>query len=184
MTELSSRTVSDLFAEASDHATPGGGAITILGGYLGVGLILKALRVSRRTTPDAQVLVDVAAEMSEAAPKLARLADADNESFQAYLDAAKLPKASPDEAALRKAGLSAAAEQAALAAIEAFELGRRLIERAKAAEPDVALVIRADITAGVELLGSMCIVAKENAEANLPGISDLARRGALAARLN
>jgi hypothetical protein len=29
----------------------------------------------------------------------------------------------------------------------------------------------------------MCIVAKENAEANLPGIADQARRAALAARL-
>jgi formiminotetrahydrofolate cyclodeaminase len=184
MTELSSRTVSDLFAEASDHATPGGGAITILGGYLGVGLILKALRVSRRKKPDADVLGDVAGEMVAAAPQLARFADADNESFQAYLDAAKLPKATPEEAAARKAGLSAAAEQAALAAIEAYELGKRLIERAKATEPDVAPVIRADITAGVELLGAMCIVAKENAEANLPGIADQARKGELVARLN
>jgi formiminotetrahydrofolate cyclodeaminase len=183
MTPLSSRAVSDLFAEASEQPTPGGGAITILGGYLGVSLILKALRVSRRKKPDAGILMEVTADMEAAAPKLARFADADNESFQAYLDAAKLPKASAEEVAARKAGLSAAAEQAALAAIEAFELGRRLVERAKKAEPDVAPVIRADITAGVELLSTMCIVAKENAEANLPGIADQARRAALAARL-
>jgi hypothetical protein len=44
-------------------------------------------------------------------------------------------------------------------------------------------VIRADITAGVQLLGAMCVVAKENAEANLPGITDQSRRTALAARL-
>jgi formiminotetrahydrofolate cyclodeaminase len=184
MTTLSSRTISDLFAEASAQATPGGGAVTILGGYLGVSLILKALRVSHRKKPDAQILAQVTADMEAAAPKLARFADADNDSFQAYLDAAKLPKATPEEVAARKAGLSAAAEQAALAAIEAFELGRQLIARAKEAEPHVAPVIRADITAGVEMLGAMCIVAKENAEANLPGIADQARRAALAARLS
>ncbi|MCK1699917.1 cyclodeaminase/cyclohydrolase family protein [Bradyrhizobium sp. 146] len=135
--------------------------MTILGGYLGVSLIPKAVRVSRNKKPDAQVLSEVTADMEEAAPKLAHFADADNESFKAYLDAAKLPKASSEEAAARKAGLSAAAEQAAVAAIEAFELGRHLIGRARRAEPDVAPVIRADITAGVELLGAMCIVAKE-----------------------
>ena len=183
MTALSSRTVADLFAEASAHATPGGGAVTILAGYLGVSLIMKALRVSSRKKPDARILIQVAADMEAAAPKLARFADADNESFQAYLDAAKLPKDSQQEAAARKAGLSAAAEQAALAAIEAFELGRLLIDRARAAEPDVASVIRADITAGIQLLGAMCVVAKENAEANLPGIADQSRRTALAARL-
>lgn len=183
MTMLNSLTVSELFAEASAQATPGGGAVTILGGYLGVGLILKALRVSRKKKPGAQILSEVTADMEEAAPRLARFADADNESFQAYLDAAKLPKASPEEAAARKAELSAAAEQAAVAAIEAFELGKALIGRARQAEPDVAPVIRADITAGVELLGAMCIVAKENAEANLPGIADQDRRAVLASRL-
>jgi hypothetical protein len=30
----------------------------------------------------------------------------------------------------------------------------------------------------------MCIVAKENAQANLPGIADAAKRGALSARLD
>jgi methenyltetrahydrofolate cyclohydrolase len=183
MTSLNSRTVADLFTEASAHATPGGGAVTILGGYLGVSLIMKALRVSRRKKPDEEILIQVAADMEAAAPKLARFADADSESFQAYLDAAKLPRETPEDVAARKRALAAAAEQAALAAIEAFELGRRLIERARAAEPEVASVIRADITAGVGLLDVMCVVAKENAEANLPGIADQSRRTALAARI-
>jgi methenyltetrahydrofolate cyclohydrolase len=181
---LSSRTISDLYDAACSSATPGGGAVTILCGYLGVSLILKALRVSRNKTPDVAVLAEVAEEMQLSAPKLARFADADNESFQAYLDAAKLPKASPEQTALRKSALSDAAEQAAVAAIEAYELGRRLIGSARKAEGDVALVIKADITAGVELLGAMCIVAKENAQANLPGIADVAKRGALSARLD
>jgi methenyltetrahydrofolate cyclohydrolase len=183
MTSLTSRTVSELFALACARPMPGGGAVTILGGYLGVSLILKALRVSERKNPDAVILRQVAEEMMEAAPKLARSADADNESFQAYLDAAKLPRASPEQFAARKAALSASAERAAVAAIEAFELGRNLIACARKAEPDVAPVIRADITAGLELLNVMCIVAKENVEANLPNIADEAKRAALTARL-
>jgi formiminotetrahydrofolate cyclodeaminase len=184
MSALSSRTVSDLYDMACSSATPGGGAVTILCGYLGVGLILKALRVSRNKTPDIAVLGEVAEELQAAAPKLARFADADNESFQAYLDAAKLPKASSEQTAQRKSALSDAAEQAAVAAIEAYELGRGLIASTRKAEANVAPVIKADITAGVELLGAMCIVAKENAHANLPGISDAAKRSTLTARLD
>jgi methenyltetrahydrofolate cyclohydrolase len=183
MTSLTSRTVSELFALACARPMPGGGAVTILGGYLGVSLILKALRVSERKKPDAVILRQVAEEMLEAAPKLAHSADDDNESFQAYLDATKLPKASPEQFAARTAALSASAERAAVAAIEAFELGRKLIACARRAEPDVAPVIRADIIAGLELLNVMCIIAKENVEANLPGIADEAKRAALIARL-
>ena len=184
MTTLSSRTIFELFAVASTSPTPGGGAVTILCGYLGVGLILKALQVSRKKSPEAEVLREVAEELEAAAPKLARSADADNESFQAYLDAAKLPKASVEQAAIRREALSDAALKAALAAIEALEMGRRLIESTKRAEGSVAPVIKADVTAGVELLGAMCIVARENAEANLPGLANPMTRSVLAARLN
>jgi hypothetical protein len=45
----------------------------------------------------------------------------------------------------------------------------------------VAPVIKADITAGIELLGVMCVVARENVVANLPAVSDPSVRAALAA---
>jgi hypothetical protein len=65
-----------------------------------------------------------------------------------------------------------------LAAIEAFEVGQRLIDATKKAEPNVAPVIKADITVRVELLGAMRVVARENVEANLPRVSDPSVRGA------
>jgi formiminotetrahydrofolate cyclodeaminase len=184
MTELHQGKVSDLFARARDEATPGGGAITILGGYLGVSLILKALRVSARKDPAAGELVEAMAQLDALAPTLAGLADRDSASFQAYLDAAKLPKAAPEQADVRRKALVGAAEIAALAAIDAFELGHRLIALTNGVKARVSAVIMADITAGVGLLQVMCAVARENAEANLPGISDPDRRKALAARLD
>lgn len=183
MTELYLGKVSDLFAEARNEATPGGGAITILGGYLGVSLILKALRVSARKDPAAGELVEAMARLDKLAPTLAGLADRDSASFQAYLDAAKLPKGTPEQVDARKKALADAAEIAALAAIDAFELGHRLMSLTDSVKARVSPVIMADITAGLGLLQVMCTVARENAEANLPGIPDHDKRNALAGRL-
>lgn len=184
MTELYLGTVSDLFRNAAAEATPGGGAVTILSGYLGVSLILKALRVSSRKDPAGSALADCMEELGSLAPRLAAMADRDSASFQAYLDAAKLPKATPEQATLRTASLGNAAEAAALAAIEALELGNRIIAMTERVKDRISPVIMADITAGIGLLRVMCEVAAENAEANFPGIPDQDLRNALAARLH
>ena len=128
-------------------------------------------------------MVEAMHELESVAPTLAALADRDSASFQAYLDAAKLPKATTDEIDIRKNALGNAAEVAALAAIDAFDLGNRIISMTERVRSRVSAVIMADISAGIGLLRVMCEVARENAEANFPGIPDKERRRALADRL-
>ena len=183
MTPLNQRTVYELFTELSASATPGGGAIAILSGYLGVGLIMKALRVSARKRPDLEILRHVAAQLEELSPRLVQLADADNAAFQEYLNAAKMPKASSERNAARGVALERAAETAAVTALEAMEMTTMIIKCASRAEDQIAPVIRADLTAGIELLRVLCIVAKENAEANLSGITDELKKAVLKRRL-
>jgi formiminotetrahydrofolate cyclodeaminase len=149
-----------------------------------VGLILKALHVSARKKPNVEILKDVAGELEEVAPRLMRIADRDSEAFQAYLDAAKLPKSTFEQSSARSVALEKAAEAAALTAIEARELAKHIIERTSSAEDQVSPVIKADITAGIELLRTLRTVAKENAEANIPNVSDELKRSALSARLD
>lgn len=180
MPALETLTVRELFVRASSTApSPGGGAVAAVGGMLGISLILKALRISIRNTDGAESYAGEDIELVALAARLSEDADADERAFGAYIAAARLPKQSEAERAVRSEALRSAALAATEAAIEmlrhafdAYAISRRI-------EPAIKSSIRADLVGGRELLKVVRTVALENAEANLSALRDAPQREAL-----
>lgn len=182
---LSRRTVADLFEQASSTApTPGGGSISALCGMLGIALILKALRISIRRNEDRDSYAAFDADLVRLADALAEDAEADEQAFQAYIDAAGLPRASEPEQRARDAALGRAAIAATDAALRTLLHAKDAFAVSRALEPAIKDSIRADLVAGRELLNVVRSVAVENARTNLRSLKDEAERQRLTHQLD
>jgi formiminotetrahydrofolate cyclodeaminase len=174
---LSRRTVADLFEQAGSTApTPGGGSVTALCGMLGIALILKALRISIRRNEDRDSYAAFDADLVRLAEALAEDAQADERAFQAYIDAAGLPRASEPERQARAAALGRAAIVATDAALQTLRHAKDAFAISRELEPAIKDSIRADLVAGRELLRVVRSAAVENAQTNLRSLKDEAER--------
>jgi formiminotetrahydrofolate cyclodeaminase len=181
---LSRRTVAELFEQAGSTApTPGGGSVTALCGMLGIALILKALRISIRKNEDRDSYAAADADLVRLADALAQDADADERAFQAYIDAAGLPRESDAEKEARAAALARAAILATEAALETLRHAKDAFAISRVLEPAIKASIDADLVAGRELLRVVRSVAVENAETNLRSLKDEAERQRLSQTL-
>lgn len=182
---LSRRTVSDLFAQASATApTPGGGSVSALCGMLGIALILKALRISIRRNEDRDSYAAFDADLVRLADALAGDAEADEQAFQAYIDAAGLPRESEPEQRARAEALGRAAIAATEAALQTLRHAKDAFAISRALEPAIKASIKADLVAGRELLKVVRSVAVENAQTNLRSLKDEAERQRLSRQLD
>lgn len=182
---MSRRTVADLFEQAGSTApTPGGGSVSALCGMLGIALILKALRISIRKNEDRDSYAALDAELVRLAEALAEDAEADERAFQAYIDAAGLPRASEPEKEARGAALGRAAIVATDAALATLRHAKDAFAISRDLEPAIKASIRADLVAGRELLKVVRSVAVENAETNLRSLKDEAERQRLSHALD
>jgi methenyltetrahydrofolate cyclohydrolase len=182
---LSRRTVADLFEQAGSTApTPGGGSVTALCGMLGIALILKALRISIRRNEDRGSYAALDVELVRLADALAGDAEADEQAFQAYIDAAGLPRESEQEQQARAAALGRAAIVATDAALTTLRHAKEAFAISRDLEPAIKESIKADLVAGRELLKVVRSVAVENAETNLRSLKDEAERQRLSQALD
>ncbi|MEA3014982.1 MAG: hypothetical protein QOD42_3527 [Sphingomonadales bacterium] len=182
---LSRRPVGDIFEQASSTApTPGGGSVSALCGMLGIALILKALRISIRSNEDRDSYAAVDADLVRLADALAADADADERAFQAYIDAAGLPRASEPEQRTRAAALGRAAVVATDAALQTLLHAKDAFAISRALEPAIKDSIKADLVAGRELLRVVRSVAVENAQTNLRSLKDEVERQRLRRQLD
>jgi formiminotetrahydrofolate cyclodeaminase len=182
---LSRRTVAELFEQAGSTApTPGGGSVTALCGMLGISLILKALRISIRKNEDRDSYAAFDADLERLAGALAEDAEADERAFQAYIDAAGLPRTSEPEQRARAAALGRAAIAATDAALGTLRHAKDAFAVSRAIEPAIKASIRADLVAGRELLKVVRSVAVENAQTNLRSLKDEAERQRLSHQLD
>ena len=182
---LSRRTVADLFEQAGSTApTPGGGSVTALCGMLGISLILKALRISIRRNEDRDSYAAFDAGLVRLAGALSEDAEADEQAFQAYIDAAGLPRISEPEQRARAAALGRAATVATDAALQTLRHAKDAFEISRALEPAIKDSIKADLVAGRELLRVVRSVAVENARTNLRSLKDEAERQRLTDQLD
>ena len=93
MQSLGRINVVELFeAAASTDPVPGGGCVSAMCGFLGISLVLKAIRISARRRPDNTSYRKVEQTLLEIAPQLLSRAQADSDAFGLYIQAAKLPK--------------------------------------------------------------------------------------------
>lgn len=180
MQSLESLSVRELFEKASSTApSPGGGAVAAVGGMLGIALILKALRISLRNSPDADAYAEQDSELTALAARLAEDAVSDERAFADYVEAARLPKADEKERAVRSEALRKAAIVATEAALEMLRHAKDAFALSRQIEPAIKRNIEADLIAGREFLKVVRTVAVENCHANLAGLRDTSERGRL-----
>ena len=184
MSRLAQEPISQLFAEAASiEPAPGGGSVTALCGMLGVALVLKALRISLKRREDAGRFQGADQALEQLAHAMADDADADAESFAAYIAAVRLPRSSPETTAARSEALQDAAVASTQAGLLALEHAAQATDQARALAEVIGAQMAPDLDAGLALLEVMRRNAVHNAEANLAGVKDEARRAALAGRL-
>ena len=170
MNKLGNRSLIDIYKMASStEPTPGGGGVTNLCGALGIGLILKALRISSKSSPTTAYTAEDG-ELDSLADRLIEFADIDEKSFRAYIDALQLPRSNDAEKELRSSAIERAAIAASEAALEAFEVCCEAISIADRIRAVIKKNIEADILAGVGLLEAAAATAAENVRANMPSI--------------
>ncbi|HEY3815712.1 MAG TPA: glutamate formimidoyltransferase [Polyangiaceae bacterium] len=135
---LVQRTVLDFTDEVSrDSPAPGGGSVAALAGALGAALasMVANLTYGKEGTEarDAE-LARVAEEAQSIKEQLVTAVDADSDAFQGFMDALRLPQATPEEKAERarkmQEGLKAAADvpwSTAKASYAAMQLARSVV---------------------------------------------------------
>ncbi len=169
-------------AAASTEPTPGGGVITALSAMLGLALVLKAVRITRRHNEIAQFAA-VEPELERLAHQFELNADADAEGFARFIAAARLPHATQQEGETRRAGRDEAAAASAEAAIATLRNARSAIRLTRKLRPKVHEVVAPDIAAGLRLLHVARRNAIDNAMGNLEAVSDPALKQRLLAEL-
>jgi formiminotetrahydrofolate cyclodeaminase len=170
-------------AAASTSPSPGGGAVMGLCGMLGIALLLKAVRITLKRRPDDELLKAAEPEFERLGRQLAHDADADAESFDAYMAAGRLPKGDEAEAAARTERLTAAALDSIEVAIQALEHAAEGITLAKSLARRLSPRMAPDLAGGLALLEAVRANAVDNARDSLDRTEDCPRREELAARL-
>ena len=166
----SQRTVRELYdLTASTAPTPGGGVVTALSAMLGVSLILKAARITRRHGEQPE-LDAVEPRLEHLAAAFERDADADSQAFARFIQAAKLPKTTAAESAARREQMDQAAAASAQAAIDTLQHARSAVRLTRRIRCLVSPVMAPDITAGMRLLHVARRNAVDNARGNLEGV--------------
>lgn len=168
---LAQTSLSDIFeAAASINPTPGGGCVSAIGGYLGVSLLLKAIRISARKRPNDMVFKEVEQQLLALAPKLLHSAQADSDAFRLYIQALQRPKDSEEQKTSRTIALRQASIAATEVALDILDLGNVVLQCSLQVRDKVLPTILADVYGGIELASAMNTVALENAKVNLSGL--------------
>jgi formiminotetrahydrofolate cyclodeaminase len=181
---LSAQSFDTVFAAAaSTEPSPGGGAVMGLCGMMGVALLLKAVRITLKRRPEDAVLGAAEPEFERLATLLADDADSDAKSFDAYMAAGRLPKATEQEARRRTETLGDAALDSIEVAICALEHAAEAIELAKSLAERLSPRMAPDLAGGLALLEAVRANAVDNARDSLDRTEGCPRREELAARL-
>lgn len=155
---LWTRSAQDLLdATSSRQPTPGGGSVAALSGAFGAGLVLMAARISlhkAQKTGDtpAPVLMAALDTLEEVQGRLRHLADEDVAVFRGYVDATRLPKATAEEKAARRAALDRAGEAARAAPLGTAQACTEALAQAQACLEHTHPEVVSDVGAGAALL--------------------------------
>jgi glutamate formiminotransferase/formiminotetrahydrofolate cyclodeaminase len=129
--------VRDFVDEVSrDSPAPGGGSIAALAGSLGAALssMVANLWYGKSDTPEKdRALLAVAQEAQRIKDQLVLAVDEDSHAFNAYMDARRLPQATPQEKAHREAQMEAGLKKAVEVPLHTATLSLRAMEVAEQA---------------------------------------------------
>lgn len=125
-------------ALAADAPTPGCGAAAAVTADLGLALVVKALRISRRHA-DSVALAEQLAQAESLLGRLGRFADEDMQAFSDYLQAAQRSDEARELAARQACAVPLASAHGCLQGLEIAVVARPLVRGALSSDVHAAL---------------------------------------------
>jgi formiminotetrahydrofolate cyclodeaminase len=188
----------DDFAEklAAATPTPGGGAAAARSGLHAASLLRMVTGITLAKLPSARVEITAAPAAGESVREtieraragaealgetFERLGEEDMAAFEAYLEALRLPRATPEEKGLRLRARQAAAARATDAPLSMLRAARDLLLLCTAVL-DLPLKAESDLGAASELANAAFRVADLNVRVNLRELSEEKRAAAVRER--
>jgi formiminotetrahydrofolate cyclodeaminase len=169
-----------LEALAAPTPTPGGGTASAIASAIGTALLMMVAGLARSRTNTDQEKAALAGAASSLVPvreRLTRLADTDAEAFDQVMSAYRLPKATDQDKAQRKAAVQEALRVASTAPLEVVRATREAIALARPIAANGNRSAASDVRVALELLEAAA------AEINIVSIDDAAFREAAAAEI-
>lgn len=160
---------------ASNSPAPGGGSVAALGGSLGAGLVSMVCNLTigkEKYKENWTVMEGVLAKSEAIRAKFVELMNKDTESFNVFMTAMKMPKATDEEKAARKAAMGEAAKLATEVPLVTLETCAELSEIALVAAAHGNPNAASDGGCAALLAEAAGKSAAYNVRINLPGVSD------------
>jgi formiminotetrahydrofolate cyclodeaminase len=154
---------------ASADPTPGGGSAAALAGALGAGLVsmVSAMAKTRTGAPEERERLDAALGWArEAGARLRRLVDDDTTAYDAVIAAYRLPKATDEEKASRKAAVAHAMERATDVPLRTAEACLVVLKAAQEAAAHGNVNALSDARTGGAMAWAGLVGAAENVRIN------------------
>ena len=164
-----------LDALASAEPTPGGGTASAVAGAMGTALLVMVagLPKTRTNTDEARAALDeVRAELVPLRASLEVCADRDAEAFDAVMAAYRLPKATDEDKASRKAAIARAMQGATEVPLQTLRLTCRALALAQTVAQHGIVSAASDVGVAASLLNAACEGAAANVRINLGAWSD------------
>lgn len=169
-----------LTASASSSPTPGGGSVAALAGALGAAMtsMVANLTQGEKFAAVEQEMRETVERMRTTIAEAEELLEADIASFDAYMQALKLPKTTEEEKAARSAALQTATVQATDVPLRLATLCRDALRHAQAIAAAANRNVISDLGIAAFLLEAAGQSALLTVDINLPGLQDASRRAA------
>ncbi|WP_411374537.1 cyclodeaminase/cyclohydrolase family protein [Arthrobacter sp. MPF02] len=180
---ISSETINSYLTRlASRQPTPGGGAAAALHAAQGAALVAMVARYTTGSKYEQHAAL--VQRITEAADQLTtdalRLADADEDAFQAVIDAYKLPSDSPELKAAKTAAVQEALIQAAQTPARLISVAGGVVDLATELFDVANANVISDVAAAADAARAAATTARVNIDINVVAIKDQAARSSLA----
>jgi methenyltetrahydrofolate cyclohydrolase len=184
---LVDKTVRDLLdAFSSPAPTPGGGSASALSGAVAAALLAMVARMpkTKHGTSADQVALDAALPaINQLKAALVDLIDRDAEAYDLVVAAYRLPKATDEDKAARKAAIRNAMRVATDVPMETARAAASLIAQARTVAEHGNPSAKTDAAVAVQMAWTAYSGAMANVEVNLGGLGDEAYAAALRSEL-
>ena len=164
-----------LTAFSSSDPTPGGGSAAALASAVGASLLMMVTQLPKTRSgsdEDRAALAEAGDALTGVRAQLTAAIDADTAAYDQVVAAYKLPKASADEQAARKAAIQLALRAATEVPLGVARLSAAALAAASAIAAHGHRAAASDVGVAVALLRAGARGARLNVEINIGGLSD------------
>lgn len=180
---ISSETVSSYLTRlAAKQPTPGGGAAAALHAAQGAALVAMVARYTTgaRYEPHAPQVQRITQAADNLITEALRLADADEQAFQAVIDSYRLPSDTDESKAARAAGIQSALIQAAQTPAQLIKVSGDIVDLATELFDVANANVISDVAAAADAARAAAATARVNIDINVVAVKDPEARALLA----